>query len=340
MYKQNLIVLMISAILIVSAVNCSCPGTGPAKQPPAPSAPAVAQPATPAAPAVAQTSTPAAPAASPPTEPAGPASRSKLAVPLTPEAATTGMALGSSKEELTTQWQTLVKEAAEGKVNPDGAIAIARALVSFGPDAINPLFDTLAEPSGSPYPKIVATMGIKSVISPAVLDRILLIVKPENEAVSRACAVGLLGDIMDPRAETALNEYKKDPDRGVRFEAIFGLAKRSPEGCKALLDLWKSPDLTAPEHNDIVARIASMPILASPEAVLEILHGAIQNPAIEENLRLASVTALGQMGKSESLAPLAACAEKDPSQAVKDAAKSASEAIAAKANAPKPNSGS
>jgi HEAT repeat protein len=161
-----------------------------------------------------------------------------------------------------------------------------------------------------------------------MMDRLLQIARPENEFTSRACAVDLLGSITDPRVDVALNEYKNDPDRRVRFYAIFGLAKRSPEGCKALTDLWKSPDITAPERNDIVARIASTPTPASPESVIEILHSAIQDPAIEESLRLASIAALGQLGKSESLAPLAVCAEKDPSQTVKEAAKSASDAIA------------
>lgn len=352
MSKKSLSVLITSVVLMLTAANCSCPGDKPTETspPPAPATatPAPAQTAAPATPAP-QAAAPA-PRPAPPAETPAPPSQAQLSVPIGLEGR--AAPLGTSKEELTAQWQELAKAAAAGKPNRDQAISIARALLTFGPDAIDPLFDTLAAPDTTPYAKIMATLGLKSIVNPGMVERLLEIAKPAkarksapsrgNEAVSRACAVGLLGDIAAPEAEAALNQYKNDPDRHVRFEAIFALAKRTPQGCKALLDLWKSPDLPAAERGDIVVRLANQPSLASQDVVFEILHGAIQDANIKENIRWAAVTALGQLGKSESRGPLAACAEKDPSESVREAAQQALNAIKEKTtgSAPAPNAAS
>jgi len=313
MNKQNLTVSIIGAILMLSTVNCSCPGTDPAQEP---------SPST-------------TPAASQPTETTQqPVSQNQLALPLTAAEPTL------SKEELIATWEACIKD--EEKPNLNEAISVARSLANLGPEALGPVLDTLADPQSSQLVKITAAISIKQlgVVPPTLFDRLMQMAKPENENITRACAVDLLGSIINPKVEAILSEYINDPDRLVRLKAICGLARFNQEGCKALIDLWKSADLTDPERSDIVISILNDPSLVTQEFAIEILQSAMQTPAIDENIRIAAIKTLGQFGKNESLAPLAACAEKDPSQKVKEAAKNALDAITSRVNASNPNPGS
>jgi len=49
-----------------------------------------------------------------------------------------------------------------------------------------------------------------------------------------------------------LKELKNDKEQRVRFCAFYGLSLRSPEGMKDFVALWKSPETTADERNDMI----------------------------------------------------------------------------------------
>jgi HEAT repeat protein len=315
---------VVLALVLGAVAGCGSPAPAPPQQPggaiapPPAAAPAGPVPAAPGAPppgaGPAAPSTPAPPGAAP----GAPGTESRLAVRF-PEAG----GATAPKEQLLAQWMEMAKSASREKPNIDEGAAIARQLATYGADALAPLYDVLADRASTPFAKALVTMSVSNVVDPKEGPRLLAMVKPENDPTTRTCATSLLAAVPGPEVDTALNELKTDTDRQVRFQALRALATRNPEGRKALADLWKLPDTTPEERASIVNVLSVGPAADS----LGVFQDAVRDPTIHEQARELATQLLGRVGNASSIAALTECAEKDPSERVRNTAKTAIEAI-------------
>ena len=171
-------------------------------------------------------------------------------------------------------------------------------------------------------------MSLQGAVDPKQAPRLTALTKPENDATTRVCATSLLGTIQGPEADAALAELKNDNDRRVRFQALHALAKRGSEGRKAFMDLWKQPDTTPAERGDIVNVLSGGSISDS----IMIFMDAVRNTQLDESVRILAAQTLGRVGNQSALQILNECAEKDSSEKVRAAAKTAAEAVSARLN--------
>jgi HEAT repeat protein len=218
---------------------------------------------------------------------------------------------------------TLAKSATRATPNIEEGRTIAGQLAAMGPEALNPLFDVMADRASSPFAKTLATMSLVPVLDPRVAPRLLDLTKPENEVTTRVCATSLLGWIQQPEVDAALNELKNDKNRQVRFQALQGLAQKSLEGRKAFGDLWKQPDTTVDERAKIVSVLSNGPFTDS----LPIFQEAAGDAKLGEPVRILAIQMLGRAGNPSSLPVLNECAEKDPNPQVQTTAKNAIDAV-------------
>jgi len=247
-------------------------------------------------------------------------------VPITPEAA--AKPAGETQEVVLAKWLELAKSATREKPNIDEGLMLAEKLAQFGPDALMPMVDVLADAASTPYAKALASMGLSYQADAKLLPKLLPLVKPEKDLAMRICAAGVLANVPGAQAEAALNELKADKERQVRFHALRGLATRSAAGRKALADLWKQPDTTPAERNQIVMVLSSGTASDSQPLFQE----AMRDTTLPEETRLFAIQILGRVGAPAFAPSLNECAEKDPNEKIRAAAKTAAEAIQAREN--------
>jgi HEAT repeat protein len=230
----------------------------------------------------------------------------------------------ASRETLLAQWQDLAKAASKDKPNVDEASAVAESLVTqFGAEALAPLYDVMADPKATPYAKALAAVSLKIAPDPSVMPRLIQLIQPENDLTTRVCAISVLAAIPNTDADTTLKALTNDKERQVRFQALRGLAARGNEGRKALGDLWKQPDTTPREKADIINVLSAGSITDS----LPVFQDALRDQTVQESTRMMAVQMLGRAGNQSSFPALNECAEKDPSEKVRAAAKNAVTAI-------------
>jgi HEAT repeat protein len=334
MWRQSIVRLLI--VVMAALVPLACSGGGqtppPAPAPPAP-APAVPAPAPPApaptpAPAPAAAPAPAVPAPAPPAPAPTPApapaaapaeslGQSSLSVPLSSGGSV-------SKDALLAQWMELAKTATRDKTNVEEGAAIAQKLAEQGPDALQPIIDVLADKASTPFAKALAAMSLRGNLDAKQVPRLLALLQPENDPTTRVCATSLLSLIQGPEVDTALDGLKADSNRQVRFQATRAMAMRgSPDGRKALGELWKQPETTQAERSDIINVLS----FGSVSDSLNLFHEAARDPKLDEPTRVVAIQLLGRAGNQTSLAVLTECAEKDASEKVRAAAKTAVQAL-------------
>ncbi|MCX5757642.1 MAG: hypothetical protein NTU83_03880 [Candidatus Hydrogenedentes bacterium] len=303
----------------------------PAAAPPVP-APAPAAPTPAAAPPVP------APAPAVPAEPAA-TTAAPAPVAAEPSASTAAPVGPQTKEEALAMWQDLAKTASAEKPNLAEGINVAKKLAEFGQDALQPVYDTLADKASSPRAKALAAISLSGVLDKDSATRLLPLVKPENDLTTRVCATKLLTTLLGANVDDVLNQLKSDPEHQVRFQALRALATRVPEGRKDLIDFWSKPDTTIAEKKDILTLLASVPSGDSLPVFLDVLRA----PDFDEGLKLAVLSALTILADASTEPILTELAEKGASDAIKTAAKDALDAVngrkkataAAQANAPK-----
>jgi HEAT repeat protein len=230
----------------------------------------------------------------------------------------------ASKEVLLAQWTELAKTATRAKPNIEEGAVIAKKLSELGPDALTPIVDVLADTSSTPFAKALVAMSLRGNLNAQQAPRLLALVKPENETTVRVCATSLLEFVQTPEVDASLNELKSDSNRQVRFHALRALAIRGvPDARKALGALWRQPDATADERNDIINVLS----VGSVSDSLSLFHDAVRDPKLDESTRIVAAQLLGRAGNQTSIAALTECAEKDPSENVRGAAKTALQAL-------------
>lgn len=291
------ILLILAAAVCLSVPNIACGPTEPQPVQAPPQQPAAAQP-TPGAPTP---ETPPAPAAAQPEQ-------------------------TLSKEQLLEKWLKVAKNAAPDAASISEASTLAAQIAVADRTAYAPMLDILADPASTPAAKVASTVSLKFFVQPSMIVRLRELSKTGQEATTRACATELLGAIPGQETDALLDQLKTDPERRVRFTALKAIASRNPEGRKDLQEYWKLPDVTKREKAAIVQTLAVGPISDS----LGIFQEAILDTEIEESVRLQAAQLLAQVGDKSMLDALNQCAEKDPSEQVRAAAKAGVDAISAR----------
>jgi len=228
-----------------------------------------------------------------------------------------------SKEQLMEQWLKVVKDATPDAASINEAATLASQIAVADRSAYAPMLGILADPASTPAAKVASTVSLRFFAQPSMIARLTELSKTGQEATTRACATELLGAIPGQETDTLLGQLKTDPERRVRFTALKAIASRNPEARKDLQEYWRLPDVTKREKAAIVQTLAVGPISDS----LGIFQEAILDTQLEESVRLQAVQLLAQVGDKSMVDALTQCAEKDPSEQVRTAAKAGVDAI-------------
>ncbi|HEY9747288.1 MAG TPA: HEAT repeat domain-containing protein [Allocoleopsis sp.] len=188
----------------------------------------------------------------------------------------------------------LLQEAEETEAEELSEIA-ATTLASFGPDAIAPLTDLLADESS----RVLAVQALAQIRSRETIPALCSVVNDSQVAV-RSAAIEALSSFHDPQITPILVNALSDMAATVRREAVAGLALRTevaPElDLVALLcdRLW--------DFNLTVCQQAATSLgrLGTPEAAAA-LWQVLQSQATPVALQLEAVQALGWIQHSAAL---------------------------------------
>jgi len=227
-------------------------------------------------------------------------------------------------EALRSRWMELAKSATRAAPPIEETKELAQQMYEKDPKSLYPLLDLVANPSESPFVKILATLSLMPGVDEQLAPRVLELTKPGNEATTRACATQLLTYAKAPSVDSRLRELAADPERRVSFHAKCAFAQRHPEGRAALREVWKDPATNPAERSAIVQVLTAS---GTPADSLDLFEEAAQNGALDENARLAAVTALGSAGTASNIPALQNVAGQDASTTVRSAASNAISAI-------------
>ncbi len=230
----------------------------------------------------------------------------------------------SSPEEKHRQWLALADVPVE---NLDYSAAVMLGEQLAAEDRLDLIFTTLGDASANPKAKLLAVVSLTPLLRPEMTSQLAALTESAREATTRACAAKLLGFIDDDGARARLRELMHDPERRVRVSAMLMLARaHDASAVEALPTLWADPETNAAERVELVL---SLPDEGS--ARFEgIYKDAALDHALDPEIRMRSVTALGEIGNPGAAAVLERCAAEDPVPAVREMARSAADAIAAR----------
>ncbi len=232
----------------------------------------------------------------------------------------------ATPEALVEEWLELAKTAKENANNPR-CFEIAGLLTAYGPDALAPLLDVVADPDSDPHAKLLATLCLEGAAHPEMLPRLIALTRPEHDGTTRACATKLLGRIQDPQTDALLKGLFEDPERRVRLAAWLGMTARGDaEARRALLEHYVRPDANLRERAAILSVLASHPQASD----LRLLMVAVNDKGLTEDSRVLAVAALGRLGDPSVIEALRKCAEQEPEGAVRSMVETAIEALEAR----------
>ena len=342
---ERVSIVGVAALAVALCVMIGCWGPAPAPQapppappPPAPVAPAPlpvpietpsAAPAVTPAPAPAPAATPAEAAPTPAEAAPTPAEAAPAPAPMEPVASTTDPSTPKSKEEALAMWQEAAKTASAEKPNLVEGTMAAKKLAEFGPEALQPIYDTLADKASSPRAKALAAISLVPVLDKDASGRLLPMTKPENDVTTRVCATKLLTNLAGAEIDAALAQLKADADHQVRFQALRALAVRSPQGRKELIEFFSQPGTSLAEKQDILTLLASVPATDS----LGVFHDIVRSGDFDEEAKLAALAALAVLADPSSETIVAELAANGPNEAIRNAAKEAHDAVIGRKNA-------
>ncbi|HPO13235.1 MAG TPA: HEAT repeat domain-containing protein [Candidatus Hydrogenedentes bacterium] len=227
-------------------------------------------------------------------------------------------------------WMALTK-AGFANLDVQSAITITQRLAESGPDGLNPIMDVLGDPAGDPVAKVLAVICLTSKINPSMQPRLLEFTQENKEVTTRACSTHLLGLLKTPEAEKRLKELFNDKERRVRFEASLMLIMHGEsEAMPRIQELWNDPEMSARDKTQLILMIPDTKVSEH----LDIFKTVMTDMSLEANARMRAATILGHLGDTSVIDVLNSAAEKDTDNDVRTLAKSAADAIKARAQAP------
>ncbi len=312
MWRYNTLVLLAVPLATALAVGCGSPEPEVKTQAPAPATPVQERPAEPAAPP-----SPSGTMISP-----GVMFVAPMRVPDDPEEK------AQKQAELVARWHEAAKKTVKDNVGNQECTVIAMNLRDFGPEALLPLVDVLADPEETAYIKVMTVECLKGLVHPIMITPLMPLVDAKCDATTRACATHLLGSIGTAEAKPLLEKLVADPERRVRFAALRGLAMSGdPDRRQAFMDLWDDPETTLSEREEI-GRVFANDVNHDKENVA-LLSQVVQDFEVDVSIRRLAVAALGRAGDPAAVPALKVAAEKDPDEYVREIAASAASVIEA-----------
>ncbi len=279
---------------------------------------------------------PTAQAAQPPVEPAAPAATEAQPAPESPPAAVTqpvpetqppaNGAVASGAQggvDPFEQWMAIAKTATREKPMMDETAALVQPILDAYTGKPNPLLGVLEDKDAAPMVKVLATINLKTILDPGIVDTLIGLLTPEHDNTTRACAADLLGLYKGKVVDDALKSIVNDEDRRIRFLALRGLAIREPQHRKDLHQWWAQPDATVEERYRIVETLGNGPISDSVPLFLD----AASRQELPEGIRMMAIDMAGRAGSDACTEPLNKIAEADASEEVRKAAAAAVAAI-------------
>jgi HEAT repeat protein len=233
-------------------------------------------------------------------------------------------------DALVREWFELARSPEENLANPR-CRQIALEISQINMEKLAPIFEVIADADTDIEEKVLAVATVDCVTGPVTVPWLTSLLTPESSADTRACAVQLLALSNDPSVLETLRECTEDDDRRVRLAALVGLmGQGDAEAREKLSEMFRAGGIGQNERNRILVSIAADP----READLAVLLEAIEDDAFPEGLRVQAIGAVGRVGNATSIEVLERIVSEESNETLRDVARDAVEAIAARTAAP------
>jgi len=231
-------------------------------------------------------------------------------------------------KQMLAAWLDLAKTATQEQPNLQEAVTLAGSIIRLDARARHVFVDVLSQPEPAPMAKVVAKFSLESVgLDPVAIERLQTLTQPGLDITTRLCAIELLSSVQGEDIEHKLTGWMHDDHRQVRFVATQALAGRNPAYRKNLQAFWDESETTGHEKVGIVLTLAKGPAFDS----LPIFCRVINDDVFGEPVRAVAIEALSQVGDGSCVTALVQCKEKAPTEALRQAAGAAVDAIQARA---------
>jgi HEAT repeat protein len=201
-------------------------------------------------------------------------------------------------------WQECVA-AAESRMGESSCMDSAAALASIGGPPLEQALSQLDDESTSPHGKVMIVEGFKGKLNTFAVTTLKAMTASDKDDTTRACATALLASIPDPELAGTLTELAADANPQVKFSALLGLASTTSDGSESrtqLAEMYFAPESSPNMKEHIVGVFSRTP--SKSEA--RVLVDAVQNDAIQIDVRYDAAIALGRVGDETALAALEA----------------------------------
>ncbi len=232
------------------------------------------------------------------------------------------------KEALLAEWAAMAKADA-ATLDPAKAEQLGLRLAKHGPEALNPIVDTLAGPGANPVAQMLAVAALNQVVDTPQEARLLELSGAGHDPATRGCAAHLLGALeargkATPAVAARLRELMQDPDAHVRNATILvRMLAQDAEGIEKALALWVEPGTPPRVREQIILGIPMPSILGHFDLVMK----AMRDEELTVAARSRAVDMLGRIGDATVLEALLDFAANAPDPSLKSMAQAAAEAV-------------
>lgn len=205
-----------------------------------------------------------------------------------------------TQSQLEEEWKDVVQNADENLEDPAYS-AIMWELAEFGPDALIPMLDIVADDSYSPAARVVTADRLKYHAHPRMVPRLKELATGEFDNTTRACATFLLGLIPTEETTALLRELEQSDEPRIRFSAILGLANAGDEDALAQLrEKYAEQDLDVEYRRELVNFFA----FKGKEEDVEILSNAVLREELTVFQRALVAASLADIGDPAAIPAL------------------------------------
>lgn len=214
----------------------------------------------------------------------------------------------ASPQALFEEWKALV---ANPQQNLDGArhVMIALELSGRAPEMLHGMLDVLTDPASSPESRMMVLRSMEVAATPAIVDRLLELTKPDVDPVIRSSVIVVLGNQIDPsvvpKIDARLKELVMDPDLRIQFAALNALTMQGHDDARDQLRQFYFRENLPTAYKERILQTLSAG--TRPEDA-KVLVAAVADSTLQPTLRMAAVAGLSTAGDDAALPALEACA--------------------------------
>jgi len=229
--------------------------------------------------------------------------------------------------DLMAQWREIPK-AGHKHMDIQQALSITGAMARSGPEGLTPLFDVLAGADEDPVSKMLAVICLTPHFNESWLPRLTPLMTPENDPVTRGCAIHLASTYHSDEAFRQIKKYLTDDNTHVQKVAMLTLLRYGDlDALKETIAYWKGPDISSHDRNEI--------ILAFPDAQaaehLWLFEEAACGEGLDSPARKRAIQLLGALSDMDVLEELTTCLEKETDDELRGLLRFAIDAIRGRA---------